>query len=335
MEKQNKMSTPETETFHSFFQAEEHYRAGDLLQSKGLFGPASTHFKKAARVIHQDFVRAQQFPKSKVAECNVAESNVAQVIELVTVIYPEAWPDVQRLCADSWPENIADVQAAGEVLRPITDELYRAAMNRTTKKKKLEQNLYLRDVGIFVLLFVVLYLGTRFVDALYLKQAPQRVDGSQAHYETFVQLGSQLGDLSTPTPAYWAEFGKNGQLMTERTSYPGVSVTLNNFTIGGAWSRDIYFHIDASNSGRIEVSFTPNSLSHLALFMTDGPTYWRMSRIQSPGADLVAHLLHDGRWYLIPLTGEEQEKGRSEIRISQYTGDSIAVSALAGFNVRK
>lgn len=327
MGKQNIISTPEIETFHSFFQAEEHYRAGDLLQSKGLFGPASTHFKKAARAIHQDFVQAQQCPDSK----------IAQVVELVTVIYPEAWQDVKRLCADSWPENVAEVQAAREVLRPITDELYRAAINRTTIKKTHARTLYLRDLGIFALLFAVLYLGVHFIDALYLKNAPQRVDGSQAHYETF----SDLSELSTTTPVdwakpvYWAEFGKNGQLMTERASYPGVSVTLNNFTIGGAWPRDIYFHIDASNFGRVEVSFTPNSLSHLALFMTDGTTYWRMSRIESPGADLVAHLLHDGRWYLIPLTGEEQEKGRSEIRISQYTGDSIAVSALAGFNVRR
>lgn len=131
---------------------------------------------------------------------------------------------------------------------------------------------------------------------------------------------------------YHAELGKNLKVSPGRKDNPLVRVKLTNFRLTDQWRRVVSWAAHAYGFGKIEVTFPQNSATAIALFLTDGDSYWRMSKVRSGNTLQLADRLYNGRWLVFPITAEERRAGRKSFQLEQLTGESIAVSAVAVFN---
>lgn len=181
----------------------------------------------------------------------------------------------------------------------------------------------------------LLLLGVLLVFAYWLKATlAQRVSmptgGAQAHYLSpeLTHSGEKLDILA------WYELGKNAGILSafippKSELAQSLSINFSGFSIGRLWQRDVPWHVKADGAGSLRVSFTPNApVSHLAVFMTDGDTHWRSSRVYTSGTQTLAERLHLGKWLYFPLTEGERAAGSKSLRFQQLTGDNISLSAL-------
>ncbi len=177
----------------------------------------------------------------------------------------------------------------------------------------------------FIALLAIFALAT-LTKSLLASQVTLNVGGPQAHYL------EPLDKEKFPKEEIiaWFEFGKNLGLLSPFVPNDKVSVTLSNFsTAARPWARDVPWYIKADNRGRIDISFPlVNRVTQVAVFMTDGDSHWRSSRIYSGKQKVLAERLHLGKWYFFPVNDEERKAGQKQLRLEQLTGSNIAVSAL-------
>jgi hypothetical protein len=134
----------------------------------------------------------------------------------------------------------------------------------------------------------------------------------------------------------WLEFGKDGNLISSTREFPlsnKVRVELFGFTMMQPWGLHhgghVKWNIVAQHEGRIELFFDGNQMTDkVALFVTDGDSRIRTSRIRSDRADIIADKLLEGKWILLPITEEEKAQGKKTIKITPLTGSGAAISSL-------
>lgn len=132
-------------------------------------------------------------------------------------------------------------------------------------------------------------------------------------------------------PRLWLETGKHGKRISPLVTERGYSVQLKHFSVGRMWSRAIAWFISADRDAFIELRFPPGQTSGVLLFLTDGNSVFRASRIRSGKSDLIADRLNNGRWYYLPIEADERENGFKQIRLQRLSGANIAVSAIVLF----
>ncbi len=199
----------------------------------------------------------------------------------------------------------------------------------TTTKSRKEYSSFLSDCLATLCVLAALYLGAERVKKLYYERTPPHVDGPQEHYRDITHIPS----LENHSPLFWVELGKNDRLVTGLIFEPNFSVELPGFSVGLAWRRPVSWHVYTNGQGVVKVSFPPGVATHLALFATDGDSFWRMWKLMHSGETIVVDGLHDGRWIVVPLTAEERVRGSAELELSKLTGANIALSAIALFRV--
>lgn len=174
------------------------------------------------------------------------------------------------------------------------------------------------------ILFIVGLVGAQhLIRKEYTRLSPPRTSTSQANY--------QNPALDNESIAAWFEFGKNGSLLSfadDQTARSGYALRLQSLYPAPAWSRVVHWSARAQREGRILVSFGEHKPSSIFLYMTDGDSFSRISRISSSGTDIVADKLHNGRWLRLPITPEDRAAHQKEIIFYQLSGNDIAVSAL-------
>jgi 4-amino-4-deoxy-L-arabinose transferase-like glycosyltransferase len=212
---------------------------------------------------------------------------------------------------------------------PFYAQLINSARTRTTaaitERTTLARELTL--AGGFLLFFVC---SGSFVKTRYLATLPPRHDSMQEDY--YEPLGTS--QPRTATPLLWFDLGRNNLLVSPRadTIADTVSVSLTGFRPGIPWPRAISWYVFADKQGSLTLRFPRSSASKLFLYLTDGDSYWRASRIQSGSTDLLAEGLHDGKWIVLPISDEERAEGEKTVTFSKLTGSSIALSGLALYN---
>ncbi len=172
---------------------------------------------------------------------------------------------------------------------------------------------------------MVLVLSAYGVDMLYERFSPPRSDGSQSHYYALEKSISAKGEK----PLYFAELGKNREIVTTRDHDSRITLNFEGFTAGNAWMRPVAWHISAENNGRLSISFPPNLIDRAELFFTDGDSWSRMSRAESGASDVIIDQIHDGRWFTLRFSAEEQFRGQAEITFTKLSGSDVSVSAIA------
>lgn len=176
-------------------------------------------------------------------------------------------------------------------------------------------------------LAALLYFGAGEIKTSYSFYSTPPTLTDQQNYEQFLNDRSGgLGEL-----LYHAELGKAGLQVTTRSSAADVSLSFANFSASDNWQRPVSWAVHAAGSGEISIKFPPNSATAVALFMTDGDSFWRMSKIQSGNITRLADRLYNGRWLVFPVTADERKQGAKSLSFEQFTGSTIAVSALAVF----
>jgi len=160
------------------------------------------------------------------------------------------------------------------------------------------------------------------VKTAYLSRTPERASSLQDNY------------LEPPLPkeslAAWFEFGRNGHLVTvKHLTQPGISAELSGFLTGRPWPRAVSWHASAENQGTLRLRFSPQAVSKIALYLTDGDSYFRASRIRSENTDVIAAELHNGAWYVIYPSASESSAGLMTLSMQKLLGRSVSISALA------
>ncbi len=298
--------------------AKEESDAGAILLQAGFVSQGVAHYKRAAKLSTECF---------RLARSGTENNVLREVSDLIGEIFPEAEHELAAVLREDWPTNNAELRWGIGKLVPVVNEMHLALAKRIENPAQPKASVWRGD---FLLFFAVLIVGYFLQDALhkaYLGYAPERLDGSQAHYESLTPISEQV----TTKPIYWAELGKNNALSTEKIPNPAIELTFENFRVEASWARDIFWYISTPNEGKIFLKFPPNTVTHFALFLTDGDTFWRMSRIRSGDDDLIADQLHDGRWFLLKVSAAESSEGKKVIQFNQLTGNNVAVSALVGF----
>ncbi len=191
-----------------------------------------------------------------------------------------------------------------------------------------------RAAFLTLLIFLVLYGAGCVVQHLYDSSSTPKADGPQSDYQTF----SGTPEVSHHQPIYWAELGRDGVLISELIKNPGISLKTLDFSSGAPWARNIYWSLRAINSGSLTLRFPPHTEqnpapSHLALYLTDGDSFSRISLLRKPGSKQIVDDLHNGRWIFLKLTSDERVLGEVNILFNKLSGSDIALSAAAVFNV--
>jgi len=317
----------ETYQLEQLLQAKEEFDAGEILRQVGSVSHTDfeklslTHFKNTARILDDAI--------------NVDESSsqsLKEISALVEAIVPDAKQRIKQACHASETLSPSEIRRIEKKLHPVVHYFESAAHHRLPNKHFSRQTFLQkkREWLFFIALLFAGYIFVEWVNASYFEVSEKVKDAPQPHYASFSNLG-----ITEPAPIYHVEFGRDGKLIKEVTPHEGFSVTLPGFQVGRRWNREVYWYARANSNGTVKINFPLDSITHVALFMTDGNSVWRMSRIQTPGSDYIVDRIHNGRWFLIPVTSQEQSLGTKTIQISQYTGDNIAISALAAFHLNQ
>lgn len=171
---------------------------------------------------------------------------------------------------------------------------------------------------------IIILLSTfQFVSNLYFTNSPLRLDSPQADYFTLKQRA-----LASPVD-YWAELGKDS-LITPVIDSSIFKLTLSNFSRGKSFAREVYWSIQALNTGLLEISFPSATKSTISIYLTDGDSFHRMSRIRSDNnqQDLIADDLHNGKWFDLSISNTESASGIKQIQIDRLNGENISISAI-------
>ncbi|MCB0323844.1 MAG: hypothetical protein KDD69_09735 [Bdellovibrionales bacterium] len=156
---------------------------------------------------------------------------------------------------------------------------------------------------------------------------PERTDELQHHYHRLPQWAAASGKKLV----YWTELGRQGTLSITKVPAAGFSLDTGTFSPGTSWNRDVPWHLTASGSAQLLLTFPPNTIHEVGLFMTDGDTYWRSSIVQSNAEKQIASELHNGKWLFFRVFPDESAAGEKQFTFTQLTGNSVTVSALAAF----
>ncbi len=181
-----------------------------------------------------------------------------------------------------------------------------------------------------LLLLGILLAVAYSLQLLLAKEVTMPSGGSQAHYHS-PELPKAEQELEILA---WYELGKNGGFLYPRLSpkhfaADSLRILLPEFTLAPPWQREVSWHLKANGSGTISVYFPQHAApTHLAIFMTDGDSHWRSSRIYSASSQQLAERLHLGKWFYFPVTEEEKRVGKKVLRIQQLTGADIGISAV-------
>lgn len=191
-----------------------------------------------------------------------------------------------------------------------------------------------RAAYITLLVLLVLYAAGCAVQHLYESSSPLQTDSPQADYRNF----SDAREFQKHSPIFWAELGKDGILLSEIVKNPTVSLKTLDFIPGPPWARNVYWSVRATDSGSLTLRFPPHSEqtpapSHLAVYLTDGDSLSRISLLRKPEVKRIVDDLHNGRWIFLKLTSDERIQGEAIILFSKLSGNDIALSAVAVFNV--
>jgi hypothetical protein len=296
------------------FQAVEEFEAGEVLFDAELQEIADKHYQKSAKLLKGYFD----------SEDSLLEGDGKEIIHSLLTIIPDARERLGSFLASGKVVSRKEMKANVEQIKPIIHEAKKVASAEC--KSVAKKHTFVKEGLIFFGLLISIYLVNMIVNTLYHKVSFERVDGEQLHYADFSDTTVHGLD-----PVYWVELGRDGVLFAERVSEEGFSVEVKDFTIGYPWRRNVFWHITAGDKGSIRVQFPKRLISKIAIFMTDGDTYWRISRVQSQAADELATELHDGKWIIFNLSEMERQLGFMDISFTRLTGNSISVSAIAAF----
>jgi hypothetical protein len=164
-----------------------------------------------------------------------------------------------------------------------------------------------------------------FVAKKYVQTMPLRRDGAQGDYRT---LSTVMPPPDSRGKMYWADLGRDGQMVFERRKEPGYSVRLSEFNTAESTARAVPFSVEAVEQGRLELGFNGREVTHVALYMVDPDSFWRSSLLQSGGTRKIAQGLHNGKWISLEISEAERKEGKKEILLTKLLGSSVRVSAV-------
>jgi 4-amino-4-deoxy-L-arabinose transferase-like glycosyltransferase len=179
----------------------------------------------------------------------------------------------------------------------------------------------------FLLFFI---LSGTFVKTSYLAALPLRNDSMQENYYEPLGVPAQ----NTAEPLLWLDLGRDNMLVSPRQNPAdeAVNVSFVGFRPGTPWPRAVSWHLSAEGESSLTLRFPSSRATKLVLYLTDGNSYWRASRVVSGTTDLLAESLHDGKWLVLPISDEERAEGKKTVTFTKLTGESIALSGLAVYN---
>lgn len=320
----------ETPAISPIILAKEETDLAEILGQGGLSHFSLEHLRTAAQHLEQAL---SQLPS---AEDETPEDKDQEVLRLASKVMPQAQERIQAIAQDSWPEDINQYNTDRRTLRRFVGFSYYALSKRSEENKEslsevkgvTLRQLISKTFAALAVLALLVVCGAKIKDA-YKGTIPPRIDLLEENYHALFDLG--LPESFAPRPVLWLEFGKDGRLITTKQARKGFMVSLRRFSVGDPWSRAIHWHVAAGGHGAVTLQFPPESAKAVALFMTDGDSFFRASRVGSDLSDFIAESLHNGRWYILPVTDEEQKNGTKEIRFNQLAGSNIALSTMLVF----
>ncbi len=132
------------------------------------------------------------------------------------------------------------------------------------------------------------------------------------------------------------DLGREGELSVEdsRFSLPsGYSLNIDGFYVRPKIVQRnplaVTHYLTADHTGYVRLNFPKTSkLQAVSLFVWGANKFSRGSRVISDQFDEIVLADNKGAWLEIPLTDEEQDLGRKEIKLVSLTSGGLAVSAV-------
>ncbi len=277
----------------------------ESLRCGSLDGPAERRFRAAARLLKKEVSKGQQMAKDAVAAVPGAD-------DALEVMSRADW----NIRASTNQVFLSRLKTVGQL---IHGGLTKSGAPKTKKLAGL-----IKDVIYAGLIFAAIMWFDSQIHQSYRFYASPPAMTAQRNYAEFVQnRSSGLGEV-----LYQVELGKDSELALPLLANDSFSVELSSFKPSPAWSRPVYWSVQAAGSGEITLRFKQTNPTAVALFMTDGDSFWRMSKVQSAGTTRLADRLYNGRWLVFPV---ERKTGIKTFSFEQFTGSTIAVSGIAVF----
>ena len=123
--------------------------------------------------------------------------------------------------------------------------------------------------------------------------------------------------------------GRDGKLVDLDSLPPQTSINFSGFQIGETWRRPVSWHLSIKTEGEIVIKFEKDSISHIAIYFTDGDSFWRMGKIHTGDTIYTSDQAYNGRWLVFPVTEKENNKGVKSLGLRKFTGNSLAISSVA------
>lgn len=206
-----------------------------------------------------------------------------------------------------------------ESLKRLRNQVKRLRRNLHKARRPWLNRLDLTCLGLILLIFSVV----KFVEWDF----PNYTEGKES-FDSFISLNSLTASTGAQfEPKALHLLGTvNGQeaILSAGSEY---RVTTKGFHSFQGWSRNINFALHSSDDAEVVFKFPQNKATHVALYLTDGDSYWRTVRVVSGQQMKSAWGLHNGKWVTMKITPEEMVSGEKKLELYRLTGISIAISA--------
>ena len=196
--------------------------------------------------------------------------------------------------------------------------------------EKISRRSIKADILLATGVLTALYFLSVFVSGKYVESINKPLSSSQSNYQ---EIGS-TEQLKGYQAIAWYELGRDRTLFRELNTHPWFLVGINGFNVQDKWDRDVYWSARTNSRAEVlvrlkDIPASTNSDEFLvALYLTDGDSDWRTSRVESGKTKYLAWDLHNGKWFTFPITKDDLESKEKRIKLQHLTGGDVALSAI-------
>ena len=181
--------------------------------------------------------------------------------------------------------------------------------------------------SIFYFLSFLIFIGlaTIFINNQYSKFQAPKIEDSSASYFGIKDIAEKRGLVGL----HGSDLGKNINIISNNSDE--FNISLSGFSRNLIWERAISWSVKSVKGirvPRITTSFPKGTTTHIALYMTDGDSKWRTSKIKSGDQLRIADDLHQGRWIIFPVSKRERTLGSKSFDFHKLTGANITISKI-------
>ena len=281
--------------------------ASYILFEKNLFDFSSAHLKKCNWFIQKLFSSQIEHEKTSAAIEQLREKHSAVLEKTKSNFEPSL------MKKNEYASNLSDISSLSQdISKKILTKNKNSFLNATTVS--------------FMLLVAMLSMMGRVYYSAYTKPELPEVTLPSHYYQIEEFLFANA----------WIELGKDGRTYREKLGHPipeNTRIHFENFT-AGKWHHStdidqITWHLITNSPGKISIDFPAGTnYEAVQIFLTDSDSVLRNTRIYSDETDIIADEFHQGKWFSVPFSRSERDRGRKVISIIPLTGNGATISAL-------